>query len=85
MSSTKAEDLWRGTSEAPAVIRARAATTPGERLAWLEEAQALALASGAIARDRARRQREANSWERQEGLEGAAHVLGDVSAAAARP
>ncbi|WP_298885144.1 hypothetical protein [uncultured Serinicoccus sp.] len=62
MSTTQAADLWRGTSDARSAIEARAATTPAQRLAWLEESLQLALASGALARDRARRQRQADDW-----------------------
>lgn len=57
------ESLWRGTSDGPVVARARAAgSTPGQRLAWLEESLLLARASGALAQDRARRQRRADTW-----------------------
>ncbi|GAA5165954.1 hypothetical protein [Ornithinimicrobium tianjinense] len=62
MSTTKAEDLWRGTSDTGSAIRARAATSPAQRLEWLEESLLLAQASGALARDRARRQRQAEEW-----------------------
>ena len=56
-------DAWRGTSDARATIAARAATTPGERLRWLEESLLLAEASGALARVRARRhQQEMAAW-----------------------
>ncbi|MFK5634018.1 MULTISPECIES: hypothetical protein [unclassified Ornithinimicrobium] len=64
MTATTPEDIWHGTSDARAVIRARAATTPGQRLAWLEESLLLALASGALARDRAQRQSAADAWAR---------------------
>ncbi|WP_022924612.1 hypothetical protein [Serinicoccus marinus] len=64
MSATQAEDLWRGTSDARSAIQARATTTPAQRLAWLEESLLLAQASGALARDRARRQRQADEWAR---------------------
>lgn len=57
---------WRGVSDAPATLRARAATTPAQRLAWLEESLALAAASGALGRDRARRQRQADTWQADE-------------------
>lgn len=60
--STDAEGFWAGTSDSGAVLRARAETTPAERLAWLEESLLLAQASGALARDRARRQRWADTW-----------------------
>ena len=40
---------------AAAQRQAWAQTTAGERLAWLEQALEFALASGALARDRARR------------------------------
>lgn len=63
MSSTMDEDLWRGTSDSRAVLRARAATTPAQRLEWLEESLLLAEASGALALDRARRQRVADRWD----------------------
>ena len=57
------ESLWRGTSDGPVATRARAAgSTPGQRLAWLEESLLLAQASGALAQDRARRQRKADTW-----------------------
>ncbi len=60
------EGLWRGTSDAYAVLRGRASsTTPGQRLAWLEECLLLAQASGALARDRTRRQRWADTWSTQ--------------------
>lgn len=62
MSTTEADDLWRGTSDTRSAIRARAATTPAQRLAWLEESLLLAQASGAVARDRARRQSQAEEW-----------------------
>ncbi len=63
------EDLCQGTSDAPAVLRARASsTTPGQRLAWLEESQLLAQASGALARDRNRRQKWAETWSTQGSL-----------------
>lgn len=60
--STMDDDLWRGTSDTRAALRARAATTPAQRLQWLEESLLLAEASGALALDRARRQRLADRW-----------------------
>ena len=53
-----------GDHEAVAVAQrqAWAQTTPGERLAWLEESLEFALASGALARDRARRAEAARRW-----------------------
>ncbi|SOC53750.1 hypothetical protein [Ornithinimicrobium cerasi] len=60
---TDEDDLWRGTSDAPALLRARASTTPAQRLAWLEESLLLAQASGALTLERARRQQLADSWE----------------------
>lgn len=62
MSTTEAGDLWRCTSDTGSAIRARAETTPAQRLAWLEESLLLAQASGALERDRVRRQREADEW-----------------------
>ncbi|WP_130014784.1 hypothetical protein [Serinicoccus sediminis] len=63
MSTTKAEHLWRGTSDAGSAIQARAATTPAQRLEWLEESLLLAQASGALERDRARRHAQAQEWD----------------------
>lgn len=65
MSSPMDEDLWRGTSDTRSVLRARAATTPAQRLEWLEETLLLAEASGTLARDRARRQQLADRWAAQ--------------------
>ena len=62
MSTPEAGPAWRGTSDTTAALLARAATTPGQRLAWLEESLLLAQATGAIARDRARRQAVADLW-----------------------
>lgn len=56
------DDAWRGTSDTAATLRARAATTPGQRLAWLEESLLLAQSSGALARDREGRQDVADKW-----------------------
>lgn len=56
------DDGWRGVSDAHATLRARAASTPAQRFTWLEESLTLAAASGALARDRARRQQQADSW-----------------------
>ena len=62
MTGTTHDDSWRGVSDAHATLRARAASTPAQRLSWLEESLTLAAASGALAQDRARRQRQADSW-----------------------
>lgn len=63
VSSVDSESLWQGTSDEPPALRARASnTTPGQRVAWLEESLLLAQASGALGRDRARRQRWADTW-----------------------
>lgn len=62
MSTSKTEDLWRGTSDTGSAIRARAETTPAQRLEWLEESLLLAQASGALAQDRDRRQRQSEEW-----------------------
>jgi hypothetical protein len=53
---------WSGTSDGAAALRARAAMTVEQRLAWLEEVLDLALATGALAADRARRQAAADAW-----------------------
>lgn len=53
---------WRGTSDGPAAVRARAALTVEQRVAWLDEALDLAAATGALAAERARRQAEADAW-----------------------
>ncbi|MCA1780893.1 MAG: hypothetical protein ABR500_12075 [Dermatophilaceae bacterium] len=53
---------WSGTSDGPAALRARAALTVEQRVAWLDEALDLALASGALATYRARCQAEADCW-----------------------
>lgn len=62
MSAIDHESRWRGTSDSTAALHARAATTPGQRLAWLEDSLLLAQASGALARDRAQRQAMAQQW-----------------------
>lgn len=63
MGMTNPDDVWAGTSDIPATVRRRAElTTPAQRLAWLEESLLLAQASGALARERARRQRLADGW-----------------------
>lgn len=56
------EPQARGTSEDPATVRARLATTPLQRVRWLEEVLHVAERSGALARIRAQRQRELESW-----------------------
>ena len=56
---------WSGTSDGPAARRARVGLTLEERVAWIQEALDLAAASGARARDRARRQAEADAWAAQ--------------------
>jgi len=53
---------WSGTSDGPAAMRARASLTVEQRVAWLDEAFDLAVATGALAADRARRQAEADAW-----------------------
>lgn len=67
MSAADTEGLWRGTSDAPAALRARAASTPAARLAWLEDSLLLAEATGALALDRAQRQRSADRWAAEVG------------------
>ena len=62
MSITKVEDFWRGTSDTGSAVQSRAATTPAQRLEWLEENLLLAQACGALARERAERQRRADAW-----------------------
>ncbi len=49
------EGTWEGLAQAQA--ERVAATTPSERLAWLEESLRLAYASGALQRARRERQR----------------------------
>lgn len=56
---------WSGTSDGPAARCARTGLTLEERVAWIEEALDLAAATGALARDRSRRQAEADSWGRE--------------------
>ena len=58
------DDLdWSGTSDGPAAARSRARMTPAQRIEWLEESLDLALATGALDADRARRQAAADSWD----------------------
>ena len=68
MTSPDRDDLWRGTSGTSSALRARAGSSPAERLAWLEESLLLAEASGALALDRARRQARVDAWAREAGL-----------------
>ena len=68
MTSPDRDDLWRGTSDTSSALRARADSSPAERLAWLEESLLLAEASGALALDRARRQARVDAWAREAGL-----------------
>lgn len=62
MATTTDDDRWRGTSDSVTTLRFRASTTPAQRLAWLEECLTLAVASGALASDRRRRQEWADAW-----------------------
>jgi hypothetical protein len=62
MSATESESVWHGTSDTTFALMMRAQTTPGQRLAWLEESLLLAQASGALGRDRAERQALADRW-----------------------
>ena len=58
------EDLdWSGTSDGPAASRSRSRLTPAQRIEWLEESLDLALATGALDADRARRQAVADTWD----------------------
>ncbi|MFX0539090.1 hypothetical protein ACQBAT_14490 [Ornithinimicrobium sp. Y1847] len=60
MTQPTPKDAWQGTSEEPATIRLRAASsTPEQRLAWLEQSLVLAASSGALHRARARKQADA--------------------------
>lgn len=54
---------WSGTSDGRAARAARAALTPGERLAWLSEWLDFAARSGLLEAERARRQHAAEeAW-----------------------
>lgn len=65
MTTPTADDAWWGTSDSPTAVRARALTTPAERLAWLEETREFALASGALAAELDRRHRAQDAeWYR---------------------
>ena len=77
MTTGDGDDLWRGTSDTSSALRARARSTPAQRLAWLEETLLLAEASGALARDRARRQERADAWALEAGL-----IQGDTARSA---
>lgn len=68
MTTPDRDDLWRGTSDTPSALRARARSSPAERLTWLEETLLLAEASGALGLDRARRQDRADAWALEAGL-----------------
>lgn len=59
---------WSGTSDGRAALRARASLTLEERLEWLDDCLNFALATGALAADRARRQAEADRWAEAAGL-----------------
>ena len=54
------DDCWRGTSDSIDAVHRRAATTPLQRLAWLEEALVFAGLTGALQADRRRRQAQAD-------------------------
>lgn len=51
-----------GATDSPETAAARSALTAAQRLEWLSESLDLALATGALALDRERRQREALQW-----------------------
>ena len=57
---TITDDAWRGTSDSDEVIRRRGATTPMQRLEWLQEALLFASLTGALQADRRRRQQRAD-------------------------
>lgn len=53
---------WSGTSDGAAALHTRAAMSVEQRMAWLEETLDLALATGALSAERARRQALADAW-----------------------
>ena len=58
------DDLdWSGTSDGAAASLSRSRLTATQRIEWLEESLDLALATGALAADRARRQAVADTWD----------------------
>lgn len=59
------ESLCWGTSDSAATVRARATATLELRFEWLSDALEFALATGALSRDRAQRQAEADRWARE--------------------
>lgn len=65
MDTTPSDDRWRGTSDARATVMARAQSSPAQRLAWLEDSLTLAMASGALSRDRSVREAEAEAWAKE--------------------
>lgn len=66
------DDVVTYAGAAEANRRAWAAATPTQRIEWLEQAQEIALASGAFEREIARRVRaQAGDWPYLNGLSGA--------------